>query len=148
MKTDLMSILIDSNLDYEFPYQIGLLFYDWFNESFEHKIINENPNFIDWTLSLNLSHSNKIKDIELKGPDVDKRNKIITYSIFNGSIDKNMEPREVTFIFMKNMFLSLDDIFFKSKIQIKPNSFKSFHEAFLINLKNNYYNYINDYTVE
>lgn len=143
-----MSILIDSNLKYEFPYQIGLLFYDRFNECFENDIINENPNFKDWMLSLNLSHSNKIKNLELKGPDVDKRNKTITYSIFNGNIDKKMEPREITLLFMKNMFLCLDDIFDKSKIQINPKSFKSFYEAFLIDLNSNYQKYINDYKEE
>ena len=85
MKVSVMSILIDSNLNYEFPYQIGAMFYQEFNNNFEEVLRKENKDFIDWELSLNMTHSNHIKRLEIKGPDIDKRNKIVTFSIFNGT---------------------------------------------------------------
>jgi hypothetical protein len=145
MKISLMSILVDSNLKYEFPYQIGTLFYERFNQNFEKEIVIRNQNYKDWMLSLNLSHSNKIKDVVIKGPDIDKRNMIITYSIFNGIISSNMESKFITIAFISNMLNNLNHIFDELKIKTIPNSLELFCESFLIDLNNNYEKYMRDY---
>ncbi|WP_203258195.1 hypothetical protein [Hyunsoonleella ulvae] len=148
MKASLMSILVDSDLEYEFPYQIGLLFHERFNNVFEKEIIIANPKYKDWILSLNLSHSKPIKDILLKGPDIDKRNKIVTFSIFNGIIKKGISSKEITIFFMENLLINLKDILELLKVEIAFDLVESFFENFLNDLNINYEKYIDYYTEE
>ncbi|RED45626.1 hypothetical protein [Seonamhaeicola aphaedonensis] len=146
MKIDLISILINSDIDYEFPYQIAMAFDERFNDKFEIEFDKElNLKYINWLLSINLSHSNDEKVSNIAGPDISKRDKIITYSIFVGDFIY-IDEKTTTLFFMDKFFNHINEVLLDINVSEKLlNKITDFGNVYMKDLSINYDKYLKEY---
>jgi len=138
MKIELMSILVNSSINFEFPYQLMFVCEERLNDVFDHR----NGKYNGWTLTLNLCHNDDETSIKWIGPETKKESKTLLITIFVGNIIGN-DVKEITLEFISAMFTSMPEILNHFEIP-HSNEFESKKNELLSDVTKNFNKYLKE----
>lgn len=139
-----MSILINSSLAFEFPYQLMFVC----EERLESLVKDNKGLYSDWVVTLNLCHSNDKSAISLVGPEINKRDKTLLLTVFVGQM-QNSDSKSMSLNFISSMFDCLPLVFKLIDVAYPGDStIAEVKETLLNDISLNYERYIEKYSQE